>query len=179
MKGIKLFFIIFLISTTFLLTSCQVAETYQGGALYGGNSSSSQQEEGKTALEFEVFKFRDRSNSKGVFNKNFVNTFDELCLLKQTFDTQTEEYVFLNEIGESDLETKKIVVLHFYENSGSIQINVESVNKSENLIEVYVKKTVPLIGTCDMCGWNIFVVIDKEAPIESVETFVSTEFLSE
>ncbi len=180
MKEKRFIIAILAMLTIFLLSSCQnVYGSLHGGRDNASSSSCKNSFDEQFLVEFQVFKFRDRSNGKGIFDKSVINSYAELCELKEIYETDSQEYLFLNDIVESDLNNKTILLLHFYENSGSIQINIEKLSVNEGCVEIYVKKTIPLIGTCDMCAWNIFIVTDKVELINNFECYVDTQFLSE
>ncbi len=67
-------------------------------------------------------------------------------------------------------EENALIILHIEEGSGSIRHTVESVEKTDWMLEVNISRQVPEVGTDDMADW--FAVIEvKKADISDVVVF--------
>lgn len=101
-----------------------------------------------------------------------VNSFGDAKVIKsrealenyvKTQDGISEEYA---KYDDKFFAEKMLLITSVSENSGSIGHKVTRVELSpDGSCDIFIKRTIPEIGTCDMASWNILVELDKDCGI--------------
>lgn len=82
-----------------------------------------------------------------------VASFDSVRLSEEVFDNTTK-------YNDDYFNQHSLVIAFTYEGSGSVRHNVTSIAANGEVLQVFIDRHTPEIGTCDMASWLILIETD-------------------